>query len=107
MAKAKITPFAQVLRLLETLTDGEKATLRDVLRPAPTPRKSKQPSKKPKATNATLPLELAPTNESREADTGGQLCAACGNVQSHEDHSQPSPHYHAFDAGKKSAKSAA
>lgn len=105
MAKPKITPFAQVLRLLETLTDNEKATLRDVLRPAPAPR-AKKASKK-KAATATLPLvPVAQVETVTDTSDDGPKCAACGHGEGYQDHVQPSPHYHKFDAGKK-AKSAA
>lgn len=94
MAKAKLTNFAIVLRLLSTLTDDEKATLRDVLRPEPVKRSAtKKASKKAKAVEATLPLISAePTAEA----SGSELCAACGNTEDYQDHFEPSPHYHAF-----------
>lgn len=105
MAKAKLTNFAQVLRLLSTLTDDEKATLRDVLRPTPTPRTVKKSTKKPKVSpEATLPL-IGTAPENTIGQPSGVICAACGNDEGYTDHFEPSPHYHAFEPPR-SAKGA-
>jgi hypothetical protein len=97
MAKAKLTNLAQVLLLVQTLTDSEKATLRDVLRPAPVPRGAKKPTKKPKASADAAPL----LTSADASDENEPKCAACGNPESYTDHFQPSPHYHPFESSKK------
>lgn len=79
MGKAKLTPFAQVLRLLSDLSDGEKATLRDVLRPEPAKRSTKKAGKKPRADNAPLLTAVASANppvDSNTADDAGPNCSA-------------------------------
>lgn len=100
MAKTKLTNLATVLRLLPTLTDGEKATLRDVLRPEPAKRATKKASK-PRAAEASLPL-IGPGPEADASDHAKpELCGACGNTEDFVDHFKPSPHYHAFEPPKK------
>lgn len=108
MAKPKLTNFAQVLRLVNTLTEDEKATLRDFLRPEPAKRvATKKASKKAKATEATLPLVA--NEPADDTQNGGPICGACGHEEDYQDHFRPSPHYHPFEspsrakgAGKKS-----
>lgn len=84
MGKAKLTNFAQVLRLLPLLSDSEKATLRDVLRPQTVRTRKAKQDQTPQA-SATPLLDSA------------VLCGACGHPQEYEDHFPPSPHYHAFE----------
>lgn len=104
MAKAKITTFAQVLRLLGSLNDSEKATLRDVLRPAPAPRKKAVKKARPEA-SATPLLDAGQGGEKDQSANKPELCTACGNTEDYQDHFKPSPHYHPFGSPS-SAKSA-
>jgi len=78
-----MTSMATILRLIPTLNDQDLQTLRDVLRPAPAPRKKvaiKREKKKP----------LLPTEPEL------MICSTCGNPSDFVDHQRPSPNYHPF-----------
>lgn len=42
-------------------------------------------------------------DDSNEEPLYQQRCGTCGNAFGYEDHFQPSPNYHEFDAGKSAA----
>lgn len=48
MSKPRLTALAQALKLVDTLNEGDRATLRDYLKPTATPR-SKSPTPAPRA----------------------------------------------------------
>lgn len=77
MASRKLRPFAEILILVNSLTDEQKADLLDVLR-------GKQPKKERKASKKT------------EKPPKVDMCAICGNEKTFVDHQESSPDYHVF-----------
>lgn len=105
-SKPKLKPLAAALKLVDQLSDDEKLTLHDYLRP------------ERKASKSPMPAQPAGGRSSRKPRAGGQgastaagkdgaggvakepICVTCGNEEGYVDHSQPSPNYHAFETGK-------
>lgn len=96
----------------ENLSTDEYMLYLDLLVPEPgvavkTPVKRKR---KPRAARSPRAESLATAiggavGQSRA--TSEPLCASCGNVEDYEDHAQPSPHYHVFEAPAAKASVAA
>lgn len=82
MAQRKLRPFAEILILVNSLTDEQKADLLDVLRGKPT-KKERKTSKR---------AEKPP----KEAEKKPDICVTCGNEEPFFDHKVESPVYHKF-----------
>lgn len=80
MAQRKLRPFAEILNLVDALSDEQRADLLDYLR-------AKQPKKERKTKTAKQPKEAA------KADG---KCVTCGNEKEHADHQELSDDYHVF-----------
>lgn len=72
----KLRPFAEILILVNSLSDDQKADLLDVLRGRP------QRAER-KASKRTEPAKA-------------KLCATCGNPKEFADHAESSDSYHIF-----------
>lgn len=100
-----------LLETLRSLTDGDREQLVESLAPAkPAVRKRKSRAKSQRASSMaeTLDKNLSAQREAALKDVTGesdddaplhqQHCGTCSNAFGHEDHAQPSPHYHEFGA---------
>lgn len=85
MAQRKLRPFAEILILVNSLTDEQKADLLDVLRGKPTKKERKTSKKADKTEKSAKP----------------DICVTCGNVESFIDHQPESEVYHKFRASLK------
>ena len=88
MGKPKMTALAMAIKAAEPLSDEEKQTLRDVLRPAPKPRSKSKPERKP--------------SQKRKAGKGAtgitaRPCRDCDYDHDHNIHHKPTMlGYHEF-----------
>lgn len=106
MAKAKLTNFAQVLRMLSALTDEEKATLRDVLRPEPQKRKTtKQASKRSRANSDQPPLLIAPEKPESADKPKAEKCYVCHEERDHSNHDSAYLSSHEFQSAPSKKRS--
>lgn len=81
MGAKKLRPFAEILILVNSLTDEQKADLLDVLRGKPA--KKERKARTPKA-------------EKPEKASKVEMCVTCGNEKTHFDHTEASDSYHIF-----------
>lgn len=99
-----------LLETLRGLTDGDREQLVESLAPAKVAVKKRvrkpQPARSLRAeslasaiSGTTKPVVPPLTNEA--------LCVACNHPADYEDHAQPSPHYHEFEAAGVKASVAA
>ena len=77
--RRQLTPFAVILKALNSLTDDEKTTLRDVLRPEPTPRKKVG-------------------KRTRQVVTVSVMCGTCGYPADHSNHDLAYSSAHPFQS---------
>lgn len=74
----KLRPFAELLNLVDALTDDQRADLQDYLR-------GKQPKK-----------ERKKKTEKPDKPAKVDICATCGNEETFIDHQPESDSYHIF-----------
>lgn len=92
MSKPKMTPLAVALRAIEPLSDEEKQTVRDMLRPAPKPR---QKGKSGKVTQGRKRVAGNPAKE---------FCQ-CGKPLDDNVHQlQTTPEFHDFKPASEASK---
>lgn len=80
MANRKLRPFAEILNLVNALSDEQRADLLDYLRVGQ-PKKERKPTKKAEKVDKVVKADI---------------CATCGNEASHPDHEESSDAYHIF-----------
>lgn len=80
MGKPKLRPLPAILKLVESLSEDERADLRDYLRPAPKPRQKVQRQQRTRARRSK-----------------GEPCAKCGGFLDGNIHQLPTTEgYHEF-----------
>jgi hypothetical protein len=97
-----------LLETLRGLTDSDREQLVESLTPAKAAvrkRVRKTQVKSPRA--ESLASAIAGTAKSAVPVADGPLCTVCAHPEDYEDHAQPSPHYHAFEAAGAKASVAA
>lgn len=83
MPQRKLRPFVEVLNLVNSLTEEQRADLLDYLR-------GKQPKKERKTT------KKAEKPEKADKPAKVEMCAICGNEKTFVDHQESSESYHIF-----------
>ena len=108
MGKPKMTALAVALRAIEPLSDEEKQTLRDVLRPAPKPRSKPKPERKPTQKRKAEKEATAFSNDGdREYGNIDKLCGSCDQrFGDNVHHLKPTEGYHEFVESTGEAKGA-
>lgn len=93
MGKPRMTPLAMAIKAAEPLSDEEKQTLRDILRPAPKPRqkgKSKPAQKR----------KVGKDSDNGQQPLAEQRCTTCqGAFGVNAHHMKSDPAYHEFVSG--------
>lgn len=118
MSRRKVSPEAQIIALFTGLSDEGKRMVMFGLNAIMSNEGPKQPASTsaPSAVRKSSRKGAAPLLiQSSEDDSGNASsassndpkCGICGNPEEYQDHFQPSPNYHPFEAPKvKKAKSA-
>ena len=98
-----------LLETLRNLTDSDKEQLVESLAPAKVAVKKRV--RKPQSTRSPRAESLASAIQGAAkpavSSANDPLCAICGHPADYEDHAQPSPHYHEFEAAGVKASVAA
>lgn len=106
------SPVTAVIQLFNALTKDEKKLCLDFIAPEPEPEpRAEQPKKRRTRKPRTgLPAQASDKKDKEaekvegsngadlEPEEFGPRCGVCGHGEQYQDHFQPSPNYHPFDA---------
>lgn len=111
------SPITGMVEQYNTLTPEEQKVFLDLVDPRPDPEpvakqtRKKRGGRSPRAqsiSNAIKPATgkqsdaplLTGANEEIDEPESGDLCGVCAHNEAYQDHFQPSPNYHTFEAPK-------
>jgi hypothetical protein len=97
-----------LLETLRSLTDSDREQLVESLAPVKVAVKKRVRKAQVRSQRAeSLASAIQGAAKPAVSSANGPLCAICGHPADYEDHAQPSPHYHEFEAAGVKASVAA